>query len=177
MGANRGIGRYLKTAKDYAVEYSYLGFSALFCATGLGLTATDDLKKLGYGLLGAGITQAIYGTGKRLRERRMETARQRKDKRMEIKMARMARDVRKLLEKELREEGRRVRLNQDAVEELGEVSKDTDCALEMLKEMAPRDRKSSVEIDAGEVRKYIERKRLEGLGEDPPCMDGPGYPA
>jgi hypothetical protein len=184
MGAIREIGRYLKTAKDAAVEYSYLGFSALFFGAGLCMVQTDDLEKLGYGLLGAGLTQAVYGTGRRLREKRRDKARERKEraaelqlKRMELRQRRIAEDLRELTERDMRRRGKKVRITMEVVDEMGESEGDIGCKLQALDDAMPDDRSSSVEIDAVEFRRYLREKTSPpgGIpGGSGPCL--PGYP-
>lgn len=184
MGAIRGIGRYLRTARDAAVEYSYLGFSAIFFGTGLCMVQTDDLEKIGYGLLGAGLTQAVYGTGRRLREWKKEKARERKEraaelqlKRMELRQRRMAEDLRELTERDMRRRGKKVRITMEVVDEMSESEGDIGCKLQALDEASPDARNSSVEIDAVEFRRYL-KERTSPPGGIPggggPCL--PGYP-
>ncbi|GEM_PF-5327363 len=187
MDTDRGFGKYLRTARDYAVEYSYLGFSALFSGTGIYLAAaaSDDLEKVGFGLLGAGITQAVYGTCRRLREWKKDKERALKERELELQLRRMeqnqrrmAEDQRKLTEQVIRNSGRRIRITAEVVEEMNEVDGDIECKLQAIKDAAPDNPNSSVQIDAVEFRKYLRERTtppggLPGDGE-PPCL--PGYP-
>lgn len=187
MGAIREFGKYLKTTYNSTVDYMYLGASAAFFGTGLYLVLADvsqDLEKVGFGLLGAGMTQAVYGTCRRLKERRREKARERKErlaelqmKRMELRQRRIAEDLRELTERDMRRRGKKVRITMEVVDEMSESEGDIGCKLQALDDAAPDSRKSSVEIDAVEFRRYLREKTSPpgGIpGGGGPCL--PGYP-
>ena len=114
MDASQPSGTYLKTVKNYMVEYGYLGVSAVFSGTGLYLMLADlgdDPKKLGFGLFGAGLTHAIYGTTRRFRENKRERQRRKREIRKELRYRRMREDLRELTEHMMRDKGKRVRIS------------------------------------------------------------------
>lgn len=167
------MGRYLKTAKSFAVEYSYLASSTLFLGAGTYIANATDADELGYGLVVAGITEGVLGTFRRLRGRKEERARQRKMDRMERRQRRMAEDLRELTEKALRDKGKKVRITMEVVDEMSEVPKDTDCKLGVIERLTPDNPSSSVEIKAKEFREYLDRM---DQGADPGCIGMPPYP-
>ena len=100
-------------------------------------------------------------------------------RRMEREQRRMAEDQRKLTEQVIRSSGKRIRITAEIVEEMNEVDGDIECKLQAIRDIAPDDRKSSVEIDAVEFRKYL---RERGLGSKDSVPENgevpwfPGYP-
>jgi len=169
MERKKGFWGYMNSAADLVADFSYLPFSGLFLGAGAYVVNTTDLDELGYGIMAASLAEVVFGTCRLIHDRRDDRRRdieaEKLRKSMECSredMRKMTEEMRKMIENELRRIGKRVHFSDDAMEEAKAATGDAEEAMEILKGIAPHTPNSSVEIDAGAVRKYIDKLRKNG---------------